>query len=83
MTYNPEILPTNLGPSKLQTSQHLLVHYYKLLQLKQEILKLNAKEVLNENEIHFNLTLSTLQNIQNALTFCKLKTLHPSIISSK
>ena len=34
-------------------------------------------------KIIFNLVLSTIQDIENSITFCKLNTLHPSIIKSQ
>uniref|UniRef100_A0A6P7GA57 Uncharacterized protein LOC114339659 n=1 Tax=Diabrotica virgifera virgifera TaxID=50390 RepID=A0A6P7GA57_DIAVI len=36
------------------------------------------KDMFNEIIITYNLILDTMENVQNSITFCKLKTLHPS-----
>lgn len=41
------------------------------------------RDVLNQLNILCNMLLSLVQDIENSLTFCKLGTLHPSIISTK
>lgn len=41
-----------------------------------------AKDLFNQLIIIYNNILNTLQEIETSLTFCKLKTLHPSIIKS-
>lgn len=40
-----------------------------------------AKDIYNQLIIIYNSILTVLQDIENSLTFCKLKTLHPSIIT--
>lgn len=41
------------------------------------------KQLFNELLITFNVILDVLERVENSLTFCKLKTLHPSIIKSE
>lgn len=41
-----------------------------------------GKDLYNQLIILYNALLNTLQDIENSVTFCKLGTLHPSIISS-
>lgn len=41
------------------------------------------RDILNQLNILYNIVLSLVQDIENSLTFCKLGTLHPSIISAK
>lgn len=41
------------------------------------------KDVLNQLNILYSIMLNLVQDIENSLTFCKLGTLHPSIISTK
>lgn len=43
---------------------------------------LSAKDLLNQFVILYNVILNIFQDIENSLTFCKLKTLHPSIVKS-
>lgn len=40
------------------------------------------KELFNELLITFNVILDRMETVENSLTFCKLRTLHPSIIKS-
>lgn len=42
-----------------------------------------AKDLYNQLIILYNSILNTLQDIENSITFCKLNTMHPSIIKSK
>lgn len=42
-----------------------------------------AGNVYNQLLILYNSILNTLQDIENSITFCRLSTLHPSIIKSK
>lgn len=42
-----------------------------------------AKDIFNQLIILFNTILDVLEEIENSLTFCKLQTLHPSIIKPK
>lgn len=42
-----------------------------------------GKDLLNQLVILYNNILNMLQDIENSITFCKLGTLHPSIITSK
>lgn len=42
-----------------------------------------AKDLLNQLVILYNNILNVFQDIENSITFCKLNTLHPSIITSK
>lgn len=39
-------------------------------------------EILNHQQLMFNLILTIFQDIENSITFCKLGTLHPSIIGT-
>lgn len=41
-----------------------------------------AKDLLNQLVIIYGTILNVLQDIENSVTFCKLRTLHPSIITS-
>lgn len=41
-----------------------------------------VKDTLHQLQILYNLVLNTLQDVENSITFCKLKSLHPSIIST-
>lgn len=41
-----------------------------------------AKDLFNQLSILYNAILNTLQDVENSITFCKLNTLHPSIIKS-
>ena len=42
----------------------------------------SIKEVLNHQQLLLNLLLTIFQDIENSITFCKLGTLHPSIIGT-
>lgn len=42
-----------------------------------------ARDIFNQLIILYNTVLNVLEEIENSLTFCKLKTLHPSIIKPK
>lgn len=42
-----------------------------------------AKDLINQLINLFNIILHIIQDTENSVTFCKLKTLHPSIITSK
>ena len=42
-----------------------------------------AKDLFNQLIILYNSILNTLQDIENSVTFCKLNTMHPSIIKPK
>lgn len=44
--------------------------------------KLLIKDIYNQLNTLYTMTFNTLQDIENSLTFCKLHTLHPSIIKS-
>lgn len=41
------------------------------------------RDVLNQLNILYNIVFSLIQDIENSLVFCKLKVLHPSIISTR
>jgi hypothetical protein len=41
------------------------------------------RDILNQLLISYNIMLSLVRDIENSLTFCKLKTMHPSIMSTK
>lgn len=54
--------------------------------VKEEIHHINllfAKDNFNQLVILYNTILNTLQEIETSVTFCKLNTLHPSIITSR
>lgn len=61
----------------------------KILQI-QDVLKtqtdhfdiLTMKDLLNQLVILYNVILNILQDVETSITFCKLKLLHPSIITS-
>lgn len=42
-----------------------------------------AKDLYNQLIILYNSILNTLQDVENSITFCKLNTMHPSIIKPK
>jgi len=42
----------------------------------------HIKDILQQIEVIYNLILNVAQDIENSLTFCKLKTMHPSIVKS-
>lgn len=42
-----------------------------------------AKDLFNQLIILYNAILNTLQDVENSITFCKLNTMHPSIIKPK
>lgn len=69
----------------LHNERALNMRVIQLLAITQETLDipqtLFAKDIYNQMIILYNSILSVLQDIENSLTFCKLKTLHPSIIT--
>lgn len=44
---------------------------------------LYAKDIYNQLALLYNTILNVLQDVENSITFCKLKTMHPSIIKTK
>lgn len=42
-----------------------------------------ARELVNHLQIIFNLVLNVVQDIENSLSFCKMGSLHPSILTTK
>ena len=44
---------------------------------------INAKDICNQLIISYNAILNVFERIEDSLSFCKLKVLHPSIINSK
>jgi len=61
----------------------------KLMQIEKRINEnadwsiLFEKDAYNQIQILYNIILNILQDIENSLTFCKLKIIHPTIISTK
>lgn len=44
---------------------------------------LTTKDMLNQIVILYNIILNEIQNLETSIAFCKIKTLHPSIMKSK
>ena len=66
-----------------------LVLRSKIVQLHQILRKyanqqdtLFAKDIYNQLVILYNALLDTFRDIENSITFCKINTMHPSIIIS-
>lgn len=52
ITFNPGLLPIQLGPARLQKTQHTLVHFYDLLPIKNQIDRLNNNYKILSANIH-------------------------------